>query len=317
MTQGQPVNDTAIVIVTYNSALEIGQCLEAAIPTGARILVIDNASQDHTVSVVGKYPVQLIANESNRGFAGAVNQGVRESEADYVLLLNPDAVLRGGIERLRTLCMEPSVGAAAGLLVGGDGKPQAGFTVRKLPTPVSLSFEVLGLNRVFPRNPVNWRFRCFNLRLDGKEPISVEQPAGALLMFRRADWETIGGFDERFHPLWFEDVDFCARLKHHGRVILLAPEVLARHTGSHSILNMAREIRHYYWYGNLLRYASKHFSPLNRKLVCASVIAGAGIRYFGDVLNGHNTGKQSGNRQTGVWKQVARLAVRSFSGEPI
>ena len=241
-----------------------------------------------------------------------VNQGVTASSADFILLLNPDAILSSGIEDLRRLCNQPGVAAAVGLLTDESGLPQIGFTVRRLPTPIALSFEVLGLNRLFPHNPVNWRFRCFDQSLSGEAPKPVEQPAGALFMFRREDWLALGGFDEQFHPLWFEDVDFCARLKLRGRKILLASNVTAKHSGSHSILNMAREIRHLYWYGNLLRYASKHFSPLGRKLVCASVVAGAGLRYFGDVLSGH---KQDG--QTGVWKEVARLAVRCFSGAPI
>ncbi len=306
------MDDTAIVIVTYNSARELGACLEAALLTGAKILVVDNASQDETVAVAARYPVELIANPTNRGFAGAVNQGVAASRADFILLLNPDAVLAGGIAPLRSLCKKPGVAAAAGLLTDGSGRPQLGFTARRLPSALALCFEVLGLNRILPRNPVNWRFRCFDMDLRGTAPIRVEQPAGALFMFRRDEWEELGGFDERFYPLWFEDVDFCARLRQRGKAILLSPEVVAKHTGSHSILNMAREIRHLYWYGNLLRYASKHFSPPSRKLVCASVVMGAGLRYLGDVLSGH---KQNG--ETGVWKEVARLAIRSFSGAPI
>ena len=306
------MNDTAIVIVTYNSSLEIERCLKAALPTGAQILVIDNASKDETAAVVRRFPVQLIVNATNRGFAGAVNQGVRETGAAYVLLLNPDAVLASEITILRELLRDTSVGATAGLLTNGTGQPQAGFTVRRFPTPLSLVFEVLGLNRIFPRNPVNWRYRCFDLRLSGTAPVRVDQPAGAFLMFRRSSWEGMGGFDEQFHPLWFEDVDFCARLAGQGKRILLAPEARAEHTGAHSILNMALEIRQIYWYGNLLRYASKHFSPPNRKLVCASVILGAGLRYMGDVLS-----RQMGYRQASVWGQVARLAIRCFCGAPI
>ena len=91
-------------------------------------------------------------------------------------------------------------------------------------------------------------------------------------MFRRDCWEALNGFDEQFYPLWFEDVDFCARLKGLGKEILLVPGVVAKHAGAHSILNMALEIRRLYWYGSLLRYAAKkHFSPSGRKMVCLSV----------------------------------------------
>lgn len=312
MTQGPVQDDLAIVIVTYNSASEIRACLEAALDAGGQIIVVDNASQDGTVEAVRPYPVHLIANHENRGFAGAVNQAIRETKAAFVLLLNPDAVISSPIDDLQTLCRDPSTGAVAGLLTDSSGKPQIGFTVRRLPSPLSLSFETLGLNRLFPWNPVNWRFRCFDLVLDGILPLAVDQPAGAFLMFRRATWETLGGFDEQFYPLWFEDVDFCARLKQRNLGIFMVPKVIAKHTGSHSISNMPREIRAKYWYVNLLRYASKHFSTPSRKLVSVSVLLGALLRYLGNLLSHQN---ESARRT--IWKDVSQMAVRSFSGEPI
>ena len=61
-------------------------------------------------------------------------------------------------------CFEtPETGAAGGMLVGADGKPQRGFMARNLPTPTTLIFEVLGINRLWPRNPVNWHYRCLGL----------------------------------------------------------------------------------------------------------------------------------------------------------
>ncbi len=312
MTQDLVRNDLVIVIVTYNSATEICTCLEAALQVGAEIIVVDNASQDGTVDTVRPYPVHLIANHENQGFSGAVNQAIRQTQAEFVLLLNPDAVISSPLDVLLDLCRNPETGAAAGVLTDLSGQPQIGFSVRRLPSPLSLGFESIGINRLFPRNPVNWRFRCFDLSLDGSRPLAVEQPAGAFLMFRRATWELLEGFDERFHPLWFEDVDFCARLKLRNLGIFLAPNVIAKHTGSHSILNMSREIRAKYWYGNLLRYASKHFSARGRKLVSVSVFLGAGLRYLGNLLSHQN---ESARRT--IWKDVAQLAVRSFLGEPI
>src|ERR1051326_1219914 len=87
-----------IIIVTYNSAAEIGACLEAASGTGAEIVVVDNASTDGTIAEVKKRNVRLIANSENRGFAAAVNQGAAVSSAPYLLLLNPDAVICGSLE---------------------------------------------------------------------------------------------------------------------------------------------------------------------------------------------------------------------------
>ncbi len=82
---------------------------------------------------------------------------------------------------------------------------------------------MLGINRLWPRNPVNWRFRCYDVDLQSMKPVEIEQPAGAFMMIRRDAWERVGGFDESFYPLWFEDVDFCCRLKLAGLRLFHVP----------------------------------------------------------------------------------------------
>ena len=151
----------------------------------------------------------------------------------------------------------PGTGAVGGMLIGEDGKPQRGFMARNLPTPGTLIFEVLGINRLWPRNPLNWHYRC--LALSPMTTAQVDQPAGAFLMFSRAAWETVGGFDERFWPVWFEDVDFCARLKSAGFRTYYDPQGVAKHSGSHSVRTLPLENRERYWYGSLLGYAEKHY----------------------------------------------------------
>jgi GT2 family glycosyltransferase len=198
---------------------------------------------------------------------------VRETGAPLVLLLNPDAVLQRGIDALAAEFDDPAIGAAGGLLTDAQGIPQAGFMARNLPTPAALIFEVLGLNALFPRNFVNWHYRCMGMSL--VTPGLVEQPAGAFLMFPRKVWERLGGFDERFQPVWFEDVDFCARVKQAGLFVRFNPQALAKHTGSHSVGALSLEIRERYWYGSLLEYAAKHYPSAAYRMVCCAVMLGA------------------------------------------
>src|SRR5712692_10276389 len=225
--------DVGIVIVTHNSGEEIGACLDAAMRTGAEIVVVDNASDDGSASQVTKRGLRLITNVSNRGFAGGVNQGVQALATPFILLLNPDAVIQMGIDVLRETCSAPQVAAVGGMLVDERGQPQVGFMLRRFPTAAALCFEALLINRLWPRNKVNWQYRC--LDLDHTAPSEVEQPAGAFLMFRRSAWEAVGGLDESFHPLWFEDVDFLKRIKDRGYRIYYEPKAVAKHTGGHSI----------------------------------------------------------------------------------
>jgi N-acetylglucosaminyl-diphospho-decaprenol L-rhamnosyltransferase len=296
----------AIVVVTYNSASEIGPCLDALIPLDAEIVVVDNASWDSTRSEVVQRGTRLIANANNAGFAAAVNQGVRATTAPLVLLINPDAVYQRGLDFLEAEFDDPKTGAAGGLLIGPDGAPQTGFMARNLPTPSALIFEVLGLNALVPRNPVNWHYRC--LGLDPVTPGFVEQPAGAFLMFPRHVWEQVGGFDERFFPLWFEDVDFCAKLKQAGLFVRYNPVAVAKHTGAHSVAGLPLEIRERYWYGSLLKYAAKHYLWIAFLSVCGAVAFGAffrGVREF----------PRHGFKAVAVYGAVCRLALgRMFFG---
>ena len=132
----------AIVIVTYNSAAEIGGCLDAlaGLTEGdAEILVVDNASADGTRDeVVARNSHALIANPANAGFAAALNQGVRATEAPLILSLNPDAHLVRGLDAMAAFLEKPGTGAVGGMLVGEDGNPQAGFMARNLPTTATL-----------------------------------------------------------------------------------------------------------------------------------------------------------------------------------
>jgi GT2 family glycosyltransferase len=267
----------AIVVVTYQSSAFVGACLDSVRQiTDAEIVVVDNASSDSTRVRVEERGVRLIANADNRGFAGAVNQGVTATSAPLVLLLNPDTQVETGLEPLIACFADPQTGAAGGLLVGEDGKPQTGFMVRNLPTSAALSLEALGINKIWPGNPVNWHYRC--LENDPMISAFAEQPAGAFLMFRRDAWTRVGGFDDNFWPVWFEDVDFCARVKGAGYRIRYEPAARAKHAGGHSVQEIPLGEKEKYWYGSLLKYAAKHFHSIGFAAVCLSVMVGAAAR---------------------------------------
>ena len=298
------IEDVGIVIVSHNSAEEIGPCLDAAVATGAELIVVDNASGDDSRGEVERRGVRLIANRSNAGFAAAVNQGALALSTPLLLLLNPDAVIQGGLEHLREACSDPQTAAAGGLLVDHSGKPQTGFTVRRFPSAMALCFEALLINRVWPGNPVNWHYRC--LGFDYSTPMEVEQPAGAFLMIRRDAWEKLGGLDEDFYPLWFEDVDFLKRAKDKLYHIHYVPKAVAKHTGGHSIRKISLEFRQFYWYRSLLKYSAKHFSPGAEKAVCLAVIVGSLMRTVLGIP------RQRSLKPIAVYGKVWKLAFRQL-----
>jgi GT2 family glycosyltransferase len=132
-------------------------------------------------------------------------------------------------------------------------------------------------------------------------------------MLRRDVWRQLGGLDEDFYPIWFEDVDFCKRLRDHGYRIWYQPASVAKHTGAHAIRKISVEIREVYWYRSLLKYASKHFTRVGRVAVCMAVMVGCILR-IPIVLT-----QQRRLKITAVYGRVARLAgqhlFRAWRGE--
>lgn len=285
----------SVVIVTYNSAEQIGACLAALRnePTWQRI-IIDNASQDDSVAKARAVDphAQVIANHRNMGFAAAANQGVRLSAGRVILLLNPDAIAQPrALAALIKALNQHGVGAVGGALLNVSGEIDRGFSVRRFPTTLSMVAEIVLLNRLWPNNSLNRRYRC--LDLDYSKQQEVDQPAGACLAFRRDAWESIGGFDERFFPVWFEDVDFCHRVRGRGWRILYCPEARFLHLGGHSVNHIAIRDRQIFWYRNLLHYWRKHESPTAVATIRLAIALGMGLRTFAALVG---TGPENARR---------------------
>jgi N-acetylglucosaminyl-diphospho-decaprenol L-rhamnosyltransferase len=277
------------IVIAHNSAACIEECLRAVcLQDGWEILLVDNASSDDTLARANKFAAQVvvIANQRNRGFAAAVNQALAASTASKAVVLNPDAVpAPHALDQIAAAMATPSVGAVGGLLVGNDGKAQQGFVIRRFPSLAAMVCEIVLLNRLWPRNPWNRRYRC--LDADYSKAQVVDQPAGAALGFRREVWQELGGFDEEFYPVWFEDVDFCRRIRDCGWQILYEPFAIFRHSGGHSVERLSFSNRQLFWYRNLLLYFRKHHGrgqslalrisiATGMIMRCAAVLAGAG-----------------------------------------
>jgi N-acetylglucosaminyl-diphospho-decaprenol L-rhamnosyltransferase len=264
--QSPTLNDLAldIVIVTWNSGDTIGQCLtslERHRPSSFRVIVIDNASRDSTLEVLHSRASCisiLIPNESNHGFAAACNQGAKAGQSSAILFLNPDCEVGAGAiaSMISVLQSDSGIAAVGAKLVNRSGVPQRGFAVRSLPRPIDLCFEALLVNRMFPRNSRNRHYR--HLDFSYVENTEIEQPAGACLMIRRSVFEGTGGFDERFHPAWFEDVDLCRRLRDQGARIMYCATATTVHEGASSVKSMPPGKASEYFFLNMLRYSRKH-----------------------------------------------------------
>jgi N-acetylglucosaminyl-diphospho-decaprenol L-rhamnosyltransferase len=295
------------IVVTYNSAGSIVACLEALAHEDCEIVVVDNGSQDQSVAQVQAFAkshaLQLLRISRNLGFGAGVNHGVRAASGEVLLILNPDAVAEPGAVGGLLQCID-STGAAAvgGALLESDGQPQRGFAFRRLPTLSSLLCEVLLVNQLWPNNPVNRRYRC--LDADYSRQQKVEQPAGACVAVTREAWESVGGFDPLFFPVWFDDVDLCKRLLDSGHKIVYCPGARFHHSGAHSVGQLLFEKRQLYWYANMLRYAGKHFSRLQQFVLRLGIVKGMALRWSANLF---------GKRPDGVTKEEAGPAYSNVA----
>jgi N-acetylglucosaminyl-diphospho-decaprenol L-rhamnosyltransferase len=287
-----PAAAVSVLVVSWNARDRLARGLSAACQSAAQVVVVDNASTDGSADLVAeRFPgVRLLRLARNLGFAGGVNEAARHATGRLLLLANPDALLTpGAVSRLAgVLANDATWGAAAARLVGPDGRPQDGFNVRRFPTLGTWTSDLLLLDELWPGNPARRRYRYADLRVDGREPIDVEQPAAACLMIRRDVFDAVGGMDERFGPAWFEDVDLCRRIRARGWRIALVPDARVEHHGGDAMraLGLARFTRA--WYGNMERYVLKHHGVPGLLGLKALIVPGMLLRTLaaGARLNG-------------------------------
>lgn len=246
------------MIVNWNSGDHLARLLaslEPLLPELRSVVVVDNASQDKSQEAASRYPAVIpLQSSSNRGFAAAANHGISQSAVKYVLLLNPDVEVRAETVRGLYRRMEANPGAAIGCarLVNPDGSSQDRFQLRPLPGFWSVVSDVLFLDEIIKRNTKA------QVRQAGESGVRVEQPAAACWLLRKEAWSELGGFDESFVPAWFEDVDFCKRLKETRWEIRWFSDLQFIHRGGVSLDTLKYSDFLRFYYGNLLRYLKKH-----------------------------------------------------------
>lgn len=305
----QPV-DLSILIVTWNSERWIDRCLgsiaEACDGVAYEVLVYDNASDDATLAHIGEN-VQVIRANANDGFAAGTNRALAQSRGRFVFFLNPDCELAPKALTLLVNFLEqnPHAAAAAPLLDDESGDSQREFQLRRLPTMRSLATEILLLDKVFPANRTTARYRYRDADLT--HPIPVEQPAAAAFLIRREVFEEIGELDEQFRPAWFEDVDFCRRLKTAGKAIYAVPAARARHFGGASLEHVGLGRFVDVWYRNMWLYARKWFTPGEAEMLRWLIISGMLLRCVASLA-----GFANGNGRLASMRAYANVAKKAL-----
>ncbi len=225
-TIGRP--ELEIVIVSYRAAGLLRACLASVLehsPAGTSVHVVDNDSGDGTPEMVRRdFPsVRLEACTQNYGFAAANNRMLRNVEAPYVLVLNPDTRLTCSVQPLLDLMSaRPEIGICGARLERQDGTLDHA-SKRAFPTPLSALGHFSGLGR-------HHRFKgaLAGYRAPGVETGPVDAVNGAFMLIRRTALDAVGCFDERYW-MYMEDLDLCYRFAAAGWTSWYEPAVKVIH----------------------------------------------------------------------------------------
>lgn len=244
-----------IIIVNWNTCGLLRNCLQSLHDDGAldaEIIVVDNNSTDNSVAMLRQeFPkVRIIANQNNAGFAQANNQGINSSSSNYLLLLNSDTVVPPGTisKLLDFMGNAPQTGAISPRLVRLDSTPQP-FAYGNDPTPGYLlrrAFTAL----LFKKSIHNWAI---------DNPIEVDWVSGACMLVRRKAIDQAGMLDEQMF-MYFEDNEWCLRMRKMGWKIVYYPEVSITHIGGQSLKQNSKAQSAYY--ASLHYFYRKHYGRL-------------------------------------------------------
>jgi N-acetylglucosaminyl-diphospho-decaprenol L-rhamnosyltransferase len=274
------------VVVSYNSAVDLPACLDSlTVQEGVsvRVVVVDNLSSDDSVETARQRGSVVVVNDSNRGFAVAVNQGLQQGCAPWVLILNPDAQLAPGalcilLERAQA---DATVGCVGPRTLDDDGAEYP--SRRSFPSIVTAAVHGF-LGSLWPANPATRRYHAEGTPRDRSSV--VDWVSGSCMLLPRHAWESVGGFDERYF-LYVEDMDLCFRLRRAGWKTMYEPAATvmhsrgrsSRHRPLRSVLHHHLGAARFYW-----RSAGRWHRPITWPLAVVALVVWGAVQVSAGVL---------------------------------
>ncbi len=304
--------DVSIIIVNWNTKDFLRDCLKSIYENTKNldyeIFVVDNASGDGSAKMVEEeFPkVKSIKNKENVGFAKANNQVIKESKGKYILLLNPDTIVSTHAIKKMVEFMEdhPDVGVLGPKLLNPDSTLQP--SCRSFPTLLTAFFEETLLNRLFPKNRIIGKYKMgYWKHSDIRE---VDQPMGSALMVRREAVDEVGLLDEQFY-MYYEEVDWCYRIKKRGWKICFIPQAqIIHHGGAATNKNKSKSLVE--TYRSMYKFFRKHYGRLSIVLLKSLVMIGLTLKMF-ILLVLHLTDRKSREDTRLKLKAMSAVLVRN------
>jgi GT2 family glycosyltransferase len=200
--------DVTAIVVTFDSAHALPECLGALRADDVPVIVVDNASTDSTVTIAEGHGAKVIRNARNEGYGRANNSGARAAESEFILVVNPDCTV--------------DKGAVAALVDAAQRYPDAALFAPQIVEPDG---------RVFfqPRSLLSPYLHNHQGRLVLPEGEACAPFfSGACFLIRRDVFLRLGGFDDNIF-LFYEDDDLCRRVADSGSALIYVPQAVVRH----------------------------------------------------------------------------------------
>jgi len=245
----EPVRVTAVVVAYYGENC-IDACLRALLATdypALQVLVVDNDSGDATVAAVAAYGarVGLLELDRNYGFGGGANRGIAAAAvaADIVALVNQDCVVEPDwlAPLVAELTGDRDIGVVGARLFDSDG-----VTLQHAGGVVAANGLTAHIGRGL-RAPDAFAETC-----------DVDYVCGALIALRVDTWERFGPFDEGYFPAYFEEVDFCVRVRAGAMRVVYVPDSRARHAEAGSSAGTSSRVFLQRYHRSRLRFVARH-----------------------------------------------------------
>ena len=257
----------SVIIVNYNVEFFLEQCLnsvqKALNNINGQVFVVDNNSIDGSVDMVErKFPhYNLIANKDNKGFSKANNQAILLSDAEYILLLNPDTVVEEDTfsKVIDFMDNHPEAGGLGVRMLDGKGKflPES---KRGLPTPKVAFYKIFGLSKIFPKSKKFGQYHAGHL--SEFETNEIDILSGAFMLMRSEALDKVGLLDEAFF-MYGEDIDLSYRIQKGGYKNYYYPETRIIHYKGESTKKSSVNYV-FVFYRAMIIFAEKHFSQKTR-----------------------------------------------------
>jgi GT2 family glycosyltransferase len=256
----------SVITVNHNSSALLKECFSSIVSTigneSFEFFVIDNGSKEEDVNNLLNLEgdnVKIILNRENIGYARAVNIGIRNARGDFILITNPDVLYKPDSIKimLNALVTLPRCGAV-GPRTWWNKKMTFLLPFSELITPYRIFKSELmkvsqTMNELILRGGIKKTLRYWL----SEKPLRQEMLSGACIMTTKKVLNVVGGFDEIF-PLYFEDTDWCLRVRKAGYYLYMVPQAEIIHYYNQSA-KQDMEASQKKFNESLDKYIRKHF----------------------------------------------------------